>query len=88
VTALVERAHDAGVLRPDIEATDLPVIQWMVGAVVDHGRDVKPELWRRYLELVLRGIRAEPQLAAPLSVGALTAAELQQVAESGRVAGR
>jgi hypothetical protein len=88
VTALVERARDAGALRPDIDATDLPVIQWMVGAVVDHGRDVKPELWRRYLEIVLRGIRAEPGLAPPLSVSALTAEELQQVAESGRVAGR
>jgi AcrR family transcriptional regulator len=88
VTALVERARDAGALRPDIDATDLPVIQWMVGAVVDHGRDVKPELWRRYLEIVLRGIRAEPGLAPPLSVSALTAEQLQQVAESGRVAGR
>ena len=87
VTALVERARDAGALRPDIEATDLPVIQWMVGAVVDQGRDVKPELWRRYLEIVLRGIRAEPRLAPPLSVGALTDDQLQRVAESGKVAG-
>jgi AcrR family transcriptional regulator len=88
VTALVERAREAGVLRPDIEATDLPVIQWMVGAVVDHGRDVQPELWRRYLALVLRGMRAEPELAAPLSVSALTDDQLQRVAESGQVAGR
>jgi AcrR family transcriptional regulator len=88
VTALVERARDAGVLRPDFEATDLPVIQWMVGAVVDHGRDVRPELWRRYLELVLRGMRTEPELAGPLSVGPLTAEELQEVLHSGRVGGR
>jgi AcrR family transcriptional regulator len=88
VTALVERAQHAGVLRADIEATDLPVIQWMIGAVVDHGRDVKPDLWRRYLEIVLRGIRAAPELAAPLSVGALTTDELELVAKSGRVGGR
>jgi hypothetical protein len=88
VTALVERAREAGVLRADIEPTDLPVIQWMIGAVVDHGRDVKPDLWRRYLEIVLRGIRAEPGLAAPLSVGALTTDELELVAKSGAVGGR
>jgi AcrR family transcriptional regulator len=88
VTALVERARDAGVLRSDIDATDLPLIQWMVGAVVDHARDVKPELWRRYLELVLRGMRAEPELAAPLSVGPLTTEELQDVVHSGRVGER
>jgi AcrR family transcriptional regulator len=88
VTALVERARDAGVLRPDIETTDVPVIQWMVGAVVDHGRDVKPELWRRYLGLVLRGMRAEPEHAAPLSVRALTAEELEAVMRSGTVGGR
>jgi AcrR family transcriptional regulator len=88
VTALVKRAKDAGVLRPDIEATDLPVIQWMVGAVLDHGRDVKPELWRRYLDVVLRGIRAQPDAAPPLSVDALTTEELQHVMESGTVAAR
>jgi AcrR family transcriptional regulator len=88
VTELVARARDAGVLRPDIEAADLPVIQWMVGAVLDQGRDIKPELWRRYLELVLRGMRTEPELAAPLSVAALTAEELQEVVHSGRVGGR
>jgi hypothetical protein len=60
----------------------------MVGAVVDHGRDVKPELWRRYLELVLRGMRAEPELAAPLAVGALTTEELEEVVHSGTVGGR
>jgi AcrR family transcriptional regulator len=88
VTELVARARDAGVLRPDIEAADLPVIQWMVGAVLDQGRDIKPELWRRYLELVLRGMRTEPELAAPLSVASLTAEELQEVVHSGRVGGR
>ena len=88
VRALLERARDAGVVRPDIEPTDLPVIQWMIGAVVDHGRDVKPDLWRRYLEIVLRGIRAEPELAGPLSVDALTDDELQAVMQSGKVGAR
>jgi AcrR family transcriptional regulator len=88
VTALVQRARGAGVLRSDIEPEDLPVIQWMVGAVADQGRDVKPELWRRYLELMLRGMRAEPEPATPLSVDALTTEELEEVMQSGVVGRR
>jgi AcrR family transcriptional regulator len=73
---LVRRARDAGELRPDIEPEDLPVIQWMLGAVVDHSRDAEPELWRRYFALILRGMRAEPQAAEPLPVEPLTAPEI------------
>jgi AcrR family transcriptional regulator len=73
---LITRARDAGELRPDIEPEDLPVIQWMLGAALDHGRDVKPELWRRYFALILRGMRAEPQAAEPLPVGPLSVPEI------------
>lgn len=73
---LVDRARAAGVLRPDIESADLPAIQWMIGSVVELGRDVKPDLWRRFLELVLRGMRNDPGAVEPLPVGALTEAEL------------
>src|SRR5271166_288681 len=76
VTALVTRARDAGQLRADIEPEDLAVTQWMLGTVVDYGREVRPELWRRYLYLLLRAIRAEPTPAEALPVEALTQAEL------------
>jgi AcrR family transcriptional regulator len=81
--ALIERARESGVLRPDIEPGDLPVIQWMVGAVVDHTRDVSPDLWRRYLALLLRGLVADPRAAEPLPVDALTADEVERVVGSG-----
>ena len=73
---LVERARASGVLRPDIEATDMPAIQCMIGAVVDLGRDVKPDLWRRFLELVLRGMQTDPGSPRPLQADALTSDEL------------
>ena len=41
----------------------------MLGAVMDRTREVEPELWRRYLGLVLDGLR--PEAATPLAVGPL-----------------
>jgi AcrR family transcriptional regulator len=57
-TELIRRAHDAGSLRPGIGATDIPLIQLMVGTVIDTARDIEPDLWRRYLAIVFDGIRA------------------------------
>ena len=74
--ALVERALAAGQLRPDIRRQDMPVIQLMLGSVIDAARDVEPELWRRYFALVLRGLRADPTPAEPLPVGPLSEQQL------------
>lgn len=78
VAALVARAHDAGVLRHDVRATDIPIITLMLGAVVDFGREADPHLYRRYLELLLAGLHADPtppqDLHPPLSPGAFQAA--------------
>jgi AcrR family transcriptional regulator len=68
--ALVERARDAGALRADIEPQDLPLVQLMIGEIIDRTREVDPELWRRYLELVLCGLRADPDPTEPLRVQA------------------
>lgn len=57
---LVERARGAGALRDDIGPQDIPLIQLMISSVIDVSHDISPELWRRYLALVLRGMRAEP----------------------------
>lgn len=57
---LVRRAQAAGQVRPDITATDIPVVQLMVGSVMDASRDVAPDLWRRSLGIVLRGLAVDP----------------------------
>ena len=44
-----DRAKAAGVVRADVDPFDSPMIQFMLGAVMDRSRDVEPELWRRYL---------------------------------------
>jgi AcrR family transcriptional regulator len=55
---LVTRAKEQGTLRPDMQPRDLPMIQLMVAAVTDNTGH--PDLWRRYLHLLLDGLRAQP----------------------------
>jgi AcrR family transcriptional regulator len=66
---LVRRAREAGQIRSDIAAPDLPVIQLMLSTLIDASRDVSPELWRRYLGIITRGLSAhpdqEPELETP-----------------------
>jgi AcrR family transcriptional regulator len=79
VGELVEHARDAGALRADVQPQDLPLIQMMIGEVIDRTRHVDPELWRRYLELVLRGLRAHPDPTERLSVDAPDVGQLDSV---------
>jgi AcrR family transcriptional regulator len=67
---LIERAQAAGQLRPDVEVTDLPLIQVMLGGIVDFTRDVEPEAWRRLFAIIVDGLRAREPLT-PLEVPAL-----------------
>lgn len=58
VDILIARAQQQGMLRPDVLPTDFPILQLMVGAVTDHTG--APELWRRYLGIMIDGLRARP----------------------------
>ncbi len=64
---LIQRAVAAGRLRDDIVASDLPLLQLMVGTIADAGADIDPELWRRFMALLLDGMRADgpPRQALP-----------------------
>lgn len=62
-TRLVARAQEAGVLRSDFVPQDLPMIQIMLGGIADASAAVDPDLWRRYLSLILAGMRVEGELA-------------------------
>lgn len=57
---LVARAQESGQLRPDAAAQDIPVLQLMIGTTIDLARDYDPDLWRRFLSIVLQGLRADP----------------------------
>jgi AcrR family transcriptional regulator len=76
VTKLVRRAVAAGVVRSDLETSDVPLINFMLNTVVDFGRDVEPELYRRYLAIVLDGLRPRDDVD-PLPVDALNVTQFQ-----------
>jgi AcrR family transcriptional regulator len=80
VGALVERAKAAGVVRDDVAASDISFINFMLGTVIELSRDVQPELYRRYLDLLLDSLR--PSAPAP-AVGPLSAEQLLAAMERG-----
>jgi AcrR family transcriptional regulator len=78
VTKLVERAQEAGVLREDFSATDVPLIAYMLGAAAEYASYVEPEVWRRYLTLIIDGLRPSRDGVSELPVPALTPQEMEQ----------
>jgi AcrR family transcriptional regulator len=81
VGELVERAVAAGAVRSDIAMTDVPVINFMLYTVVDFAREVEPELYKRYLRIVLDGLRPRDDLD-PLPAPALSFPVLQRAMAS------
>lgn len=69
IDTLVKRAKKARVVRKDIETSDLGMIITMVCSIADLAGDDHPELWRRYLDLCLEGLKPG---GARFSVAALS----------------
>ena len=63
VIALVERARAAGRIRPNVHPSDVALIFTLTGVMIDASRTVDPELWRRYLAMLLEGIKLGPRSA-------------------------
>jgi AcrR family transcriptional regulator len=78
VRGMIERAREQGTLRPDFTPQDLPFVFWSVGRAIEAAGDVAPDSWRRYLGLVLDGLRASG--ASPLQAPPLTEAQLRTIA--------
>jgi AcrR family transcriptional regulator len=73
VRRLIERAQEQGALRRDFTPEDMPLVFWTAGRVIDATAGIAPGLWRRYLGLMLDGLRAEA--ASPLPHPPLTHAQ-------------
>ncbi len=72
VGALFERARAAKVIRDDAEPQDIAAIFTMLGPAFAMSRSTTPELWRRYLALMLDGLRPAGQPAFPVPAASLT----------------
>jgi AcrR family transcriptional regulator len=77
VAKLVKRAVEAGAVRSDFSTSDVPLINFMLNMVVDFGRDIEPDLYKRYLAIVLDGLRPRDDLD-PLPVAALKVKDFQE----------
>jgi len=87
VSTLVERARRDGHLRPGVEPTDMPIMSLLAGAVVEWAGHVEPDLWRRYVALLLEGMRAHPG-QRPIAVDALDDDRMDEAMKGWHPAGR
>jgi AcrR family transcriptional regulator len=81
---VVKRAIAAGELRADLEPSDLSVLAVIIGSVADFADASRRDVWRRYLALLLDGLRARVPENDQLPVPALNAAELRLSMETWR----
>jgi len=69
VGRLIERARRSGDLRSDLRFEDFPLLVEMISAVSDATHEHAPDLWRRYLGIIIDGLatsRDRPsELGAP-----------------------
>ena len=56
IELLVARAQRDGYLRTDVVAADFPIIEMMISFLGNLTASVAPELWRRYLTIILDGL--------------------------------
>ena len=71
---LITRAQEQGTLRADFAPEDLAVLFWTGGRVIETTAAIAPDHWRRFLGLLLDGMRAES--STPLPAPALTRTQL------------
>jgi AcrR family transcriptional regulator len=88
VSQLVRRAQADGSLRPDVEPTDMPLLQLMFGSLSECTRDVDPDVWRRFLGIVTDGLRTRRDGPSPLEHDALAPEQTQVAMRAWRPCGR
>lgn len=80
VDAMVRRAQKEGALRQDVTAGDLQFLSAAVARAVAPVQHDLPDLWRRYLGIVLDGLR--PASATPLDPAAPDLPQLERAIRS------
>ena len=78
VEQMVERAQAAGQLRADLRQTDIPFIVFVLAEATQLAHGASPGIWRRYLALILDGMRPGREGLTPLPVAALLPGEMEK----------
>ncbi|HEX3513554.1 MAG TPA: helix-turn-helix domain-containing protein [Trebonia sp.] len=76
VARLVERAQASGDLRQDFQPTDVKMIAFMLASIAEYAASAAPEVWRRYLAMLVDGLRPARDGVTELPVPAPTADDL------------
>jgi hypothetical protein len=76
--ALIQRAQESGDLRAEITPSDIPVVVQMLSAASQFTQGKRPDVWRRYFEIILNGIRQRPD-NPPLTTPSLSNETVEQV---------
>ncbi|MFN8112189.1 MAG: helix-turn-helix domain-containing protein [Solirubrobacterales bacterium] len=76
LSELIERAQASGDLRPDFRFEDFALLVEMVGAVSDATHDASPDVWRRYLRILIDGLATRRDAPSDLGPEALDRAHL------------
>jgi AcrR family transcriptional regulator len=65
VAQLVQRAQSGGAMRADVSVIDVPIMLFVLGGFTDLETPGQPELWRRYLGILLDGLRTPDPTPLP-----------------------
>ncbi|MFI5881208.1 TetR/AcrR family transcriptional regulator [Streptomyces sp. NPDC051554] len=76
--ALIQRAQESGDLRAEITPSDIPVVVQMLSSASQFTQGKRPDVWRRYFEIILNGIRQRPD-NLPLTTPSLSNEMVEQV---------
>jgi AcrR family transcriptional regulator len=79
VSALVQRAQRDGKLRADLHPTDFPFIEFMLTSAASYATEVRPDIWLRYLTLILDGLRPARDGVTPFPVPPMEPDEMLKV---------
>jgi AcrR family transcriptional regulator len=76
LTKLVERAQASGDLRQDFQATDLKMIAFMLASIAEYAAPATADVWRRYLVMLIDGLRPARDRVTELPVPAPSVSDL------------
>jgi AcrR family transcriptional regulator len=78
LSELIGRARAEGDLRSDFELSDIAVVNYMLGTAIDLTDEVAADTWRRYLDLLLDGMRASREAPSKPAAPALSIEQIER----------
>ncbi|NNN12060.1 MAG: TetR/AcrR family transcriptional regulator [Acidimicrobiaceae bacterium] len=78
IEELIAKAQEQGSLRPDFRANDVPVLMAMAGAAQEYCGLVSPEIWKRYVAILIDGLKSNRESLTSMPESALDSDQLHQ----------